>query len=274
MGEARQELHERKRDWAPVLARCGLVAKGVSYGLVAFLALKLALGEGGKAESREGALATIAQSAFGKFVICLLALGFAAYALWRMADALFGAPDDDDGGAKELAKRAGYLARGAVYAALTYSAIRIVASSGGSHESQTRKTREAAAEILSWPAGTWLVGLAGAVLVGAGAYNAYRGLSKRFTKHWRRNLGEAAARWGERLGVVGLVARGAVFGLIGAFLIKAAAEYDPKEAIGLDGALQKLANAPYGPWLLTVVAAGLLAYGVFCVAEARYRDVG
>jgi hypothetical protein len=86
-------------------------------------------------------------------------------------------------------------------------------------------------------------------------------------------MGEAPRRWGERTGVVGLLARSVVFGLIGAFVIKAALEYDPKEAIGLDGALQKLAGEAYGTWLLGLTAAGLLAYAIFCFVEARYRRV-
>ena len=86
-------------------------------------------------------------------------------------------------------------------------------------------------------------------------------------------MGEAPRRWGERTGVVGLLARGVVFGLIGAFVIKAALEYDPKQAIGLDGALQKLAGEAYGAWLLGLTAAGLVAYAIFCFVEARYRRV-
>jgi hypothetical protein len=64
-----------------------------------------------------------------------------------------------------------------------------------------------------------------------------------------------------------------VFALIGIFVVKAAYDYNPREAIGLDGALQKLASQSYGSWLLGIVAAGLLAYAVFCFFEARYREV-
>jgi hypothetical protein len=75
------------------------------------------------------------------------------------------------------------------------------------------------------------------------------------------------------LGVVGHLARGVVFGLIGVFLVRAAWQYDPEEAIGLDGALAKVLRADYGDTLLGLVAAGLAAYGVYCFAEARYRVV-
>lgn len=86
-------------------------------------------------------------------------------------------------------------------------------------------------------------------------------------------MSPVALKWGTRLGVAGLLARMVVFGLVGAFLIKAAVEYDPSNAIGIDGALQKLVHQSYGPWLLGVTAAGLIAYGLFCLVEARYREV-
>ena len=109
--------------------------------------------------------------------------------------------------------------------------------------------------MLSWPGGTWIVGIAGAVIIGAGAWNAYRGVARTFD------------------GVVGHIARGVVFALIGVFAIKAGVDYKPTAAIGFDGALRKLAHHSYGPYLLGFTAAGLVAYAVYCFADARYRDV-
>jgi hypothetical protein len=254
--------------WIEALGRTGLVAKGVSYGLVGFLALEVALGKGGRATSRNGALATIAREGWGEAILILLALGFAAYALWRLAETIWPASDDD--GAKLLAKRAGTLGRAAIYAGLTYSALKI--AFGSSEESQTARAHQATAHVLEWPGGTWIVGLAGAGIVAAGLYNAYRGLTRKFTDRWEKRSGEIPT-WGERAGVVGLLARAVVFCLIGAFFIKGAVEYDPSEPVGLDGALQKLAHQTYGEWLLGLTAAGLVAYGIFCLVEARYRRV-
>jgi hypothetical protein len=255
----------RRERWVEVLGRAGLVAKGVSYGLVAVLALEVALGTGGRATSRQGALAAIASHGWGKALLILLALGFAAYTLWRLADTIW--PNEEGDG---LAKRAGSLARAAIYGGLTYSAAKI--AFGSAQQSQNAKAHHAAATVLGWPAGTWLVGLAGACIVAGGLYNGYRGVTKKFTKRWERSGGEVS-RWGERSGVVGLLARGVVFGLIGAFVIKAAVDYNPRDAVGFDGALQKLAHEAYGQWLLGVTAAGLLAYAIFCLVEARYRRI-
>jgi hypothetical protein len=261
---------EVERNWVPAFARAGLVAKGVSFAIVGGLAIALAAGEGGKAASREGALATIADETAGWILLVLLALGFAAYALWRFAEPFV---EDADDGIKKYAKWAGWIARGAVYVSLTYATIQILLGAHGGH-SQDAKARQAASEILSWPAGTWLVGIAGAAVVGAGAFNGYRAVSRSFRKNWKTGeMSETALKWGTRVGVVGLLARMVVFGLIGWFLIKAAVEFDPSNAIGLDGALQKLVHQSYGPFLLGVTAAGLVAYGAYCLVEARYRAV-
>ena len=271
----RQPAGEAKRrgrsgsGWYAWLARAGLVAKGVSFGIVAVLAIKLAVGHGGKATSREGALHELAGESFGKVVLSLLVVGFAAYALWRFVDA-WAAPGDD---AKKWAKRAGSVGRGLIYAALAYSAAKLLAGAGGSG-SQNERARETAETLFSWPAGTWLVGIAGVVVIGVGLWNLYRGLALKFEDRWRTGeMGATARRWAGRVGAVGHVARAVVFGLIGVFIVKAALQYDPKEAIGLDGALQKLASAEYGPYLLGLTAAGLLAYGLYCLVDARYRDV-
>ena len=256
-----------------MLARVGLVAKGVSYGVVGVLAVKLAVGGGGTATSRTGALEELAQQSFGKVVLVLLAAGFAAYASWRFVEAFAQRQSGDEGALKKWGKRGGYVGRGLIYAGLTFSAIKILTQSGGGG-SQNEKAHKTTATVLSWPAGTWIVGIAGALTLAAGLWNLYRGLSRSFEDRWRiREMSERARRWGGRLGVLGHLARAVVFTLIGIFVIKAAIDYSPRDAIGLDGALQKLAHAGYGPYLLGVTAAGLVCYGLFCLVDARYRDV-
>ena len=258
----------RNRGWIRVLARIGLVAKGVSYVLVGILAIKVAIGEGGKTTSRTGALQSVADEWFGKVLLIGLALGFAAYALWRLAQTFFEAEDD----AKGWGKRAGYLGRAAIYAGLTYSAVKLL--TGGHQESQTGKAHKATAQVLSWPAGKWIVLAAGLAIVGAGLWNGYQAVTRNFEEKWNRaKMSEFARKWGKRVGAAGMLARAVVFCLIGGFMVKAAIDYRPKDAIGLDGALAKLASHTYGTWLLGATAAGLLAYAVYCFVDARYRRV-
>jgi hypothetical protein len=262
--------------WYAWLARIGLLAKGVSFAIVGILAIKLALGAGGKATSRQGALQTLAQHWFGKLLLILLAAGFAAYAIWRFVQAFAEREEDEGeakGEAKKWGKRAGYVGRGLIYAGLTFTTIKILTGSG-SQESQNEKAHKTTAAILDWPAGRWIVGIVGLCIVGAGLWNAYRGIARKFEDKWRTGqMSETERRWGGRAGLVGHLARAVVFTLIGIFVTKAAIEFDPKEAIGIDGALQKLAREAYGPWLLGLTAAGLIAYALFCVVDARYRDV-
>jgi hypothetical protein len=275
-----EEIRSEARSgggWYAFLARAGLVAKGISYGIVGVLAIEVALGTGGKATSRTGALQTLAQSTFGKVLLALLAFGFAAYAIWRFVQAFAEKEDEREdeakGEAKKWGKRAGYIGRGLIYASLTASAVTILLSSGG-QQSQNAKAHSATASVLGWPGGPWIVGSAGLIIIGVGLWNAYRGVTRKFEDQWRTGeMNETARTWGSRAGLIGHLSRAVVFALIGIFVLKAAIEYDPKEAIGLDGALQKLADASYGPYLLGLTAVGLLAYGLYCLVDAGYRDV-
>ena len=264
---ARRDV-EHGRGWFGALARAGIVAKGVSYGLVGVLAALLVASRSGKATSREGALATLVQEPAGKVVLGLLVVGFAGFAAWQLARTFLGRNDD---GAKGWAKRAGYLGRALIYLALTLATARLLF--GVRANSQTQDARENTGLVLSWPGGRWIIGAVALGILAAGAWNVYRAVSREFVDAWMGSLSKTAKRWGERAGVVGHLARGIVFGLIGVFLGKAALEYDPKEAVGLDGALQEVAQATYGRWLLGLVALGLVCYGLFCLVDARYRDV-
>jgi hypothetical protein len=258
-------------SWVEGLGRYGLVAKGLSYGLVGVLAAALAVAGEGRATSREGALGELAQESwYGKPVLVALALGFLAYAVWRGVQAVFdrGREGSD---ASAVAKRVGYAARAVLYVALAVAAIQVLdGTSGGDGVEE----QELTARVLEYPAGRWLVGLVGLAFIGAALFNAYRAFTQKFEEKW--NAGEMSPverEWLPRVSSLGLLARFVVFGLIGAFLVRAAYQHDPTEAIGLDGALRKVIQASYGPVLLAIVAGGLLCYALFCFAEARYRRV-
>jgi hypothetical protein len=261
--------HSRWLGW---VGRVGLVAKGVSYALVAVLAVAVAASVGGRATSREGALEVVADEAYGPPLILALALGFAAYALWRLAQAILDR-DDEGADAAGLAKRLGYFGRALLYFGLAATTLTLLDGTGD-ESSQTGQARETTAEVLSWPAGRWIVAAVGLGFLGAAATNAYRAITQKFEEKWYvDDLGERAKRALASLGSAGLLARFVVFGLIGLFFVRAAWEYDPKEAIGLDGALRKLVEGPYGEALLGALAAGLFCYALFCFVEARYRRV-
>ena len=249
------------------LSRAGFVARGLIYGIIGILAIKLALGAGGKTTNQQGALETIARQPFGKVLLILVAIGLAGYALWRLLRALLGhGPEDSD----STFERVAAFASGIVYAGLCAIAVEILLGSGGSSGNANKTT----AGVFGWPAGTWLVGIAGAVLVGVGLYQGYRGLSKDFLKDSKtEQMSPGVKKWIEWIGTFGHLARMVVFCLVGAFLINAAIDYNPNKAVGLDGALAKIADASYGPFLLGIVAAGLIAFGVYSLTDARYRRI-
>jgi hypothetical protein len=255
--------------WTERLGRAGLVAQGISFGIVGVLALMLALGQGGKATSREGALKTIVETGWGKALLGFLVIGFVGYAVWRCSEAFFDRDNDGDD-TKGLAKRAAALGKACIYLGLTVTTISLLAGGGGGGGGG----KQQAAGVLGWPAGRWIVGAVGLAIGGAALFQFYRAATAKFMDDMKTGeMGPDLHDWVERTGRVGFAARGIVFGVIAWFLVKAAVQYDPKEAVGLGGALSKLAQASYGPFLLGVTAAGLVAFAVFCLAQARWRDI-
>jgi hypothetical protein len=250
-------------------ARLGMLASGVLYLTVAWLAVQV-IDEAETAADTGGALRKIAAAPYGRAALAALAIGFAGYALWRFLVAALGEKVEAN---EEVnwPKRLWYLARGAVYAGLCLTTMSILL---GADEPQGSGGSRSAAEALSWPAGRWIVGAVGLGLIAYGLGSAVRGLLRKFEKDLRTyQMSRRAREWLARVGQVGWTVRGAVFVLIGAFLVQAALEFDAKESKGLDGALDELARQPYGRYLVGAVAAGLAAYGVFQFVRARYRRV-
>jgi hypothetical protein len=253
-----------------VLARAGFVARGLIYGIVGILAIKLALGAGGKTTDQSGALKTIAHQPFGEVLLILVATGLAGYSLWRLLHALLGhGPEKTD----DTFDRIAAFGSGIAYAVVCGVAVQILLD-GGSGGGNSENASKAAGGVLGWPAGTWLVGCAGAVVIGIALYQGYRGVTTDFLKDAKtEQMSGTTRRWYKRIAIFGHLARMVVFGLIGIFLLRAAIDFNPDKAVGLDGALAKLANASYGSALLGVVAAGLVAFAIYSLADARYRKL-
>ncbi len=264
--EARGVARQPGFEW---FARAGIATRGVVYGLVGFLALELALGVGGKTTSQSGALATIAHQPLGEVLLIVVAIGLAAYAIWRLFTAAFGSRETQE---HETARRLAALASGIAYGGLCYTAVRILVGSGSSGGSSSPKSETAG--VLGWPGGTAIVAVSGAAVIVVGLIQAYRGLSQDFLEECETaRMSASAQRSFAVLGVFGHLARAVVFGLVGYGLITAALNYSPRSAIGLDGALQKLSHSTDGPLLLGIVAAGLLGFGLYSIVDARYHKV-
>jgi uncharacterized protein DUF1206 len=276
VGEVKQEVkHDVEQaaesPWTRRLARLGHVARGITFCLVAVLALEVAFGLGGKITDRQGALKTIADDPIGRVILACLAVGLAGYALWRFAQAFLG-EKLESGEDVSVWKRIGNLGKALLYSGLAIVSARLVfqADEGGGNKEEDRVT----GWILEQPAGRWVVGAIGVAIVGAGLFNLYRAVSRKFRDELKEEqMGRTERRWYTAIGVAGHLARATIFSIAGLFLLKAAYEFDPKEAVGLDGALAKVAHADYGTVLLVLVASGLFAYGLFSFVQARYREV-
>lgn len=247
-------------------ARLGLGARGLIYLLMGLLALAVAFGRSASETDQRGALKAVAQHSGGKALLVLLAVGFAAYAVWRLSQAAFGVPGDGDG----AGPRVKALASGVVYAALAVTTVSVLAGSGGSTR-QGDQQQALTARVMAHSGGRWLVGAAGLVLLGVSAVMVYDGATKKFEKHLRMQEMTATTRSVVgKLGMVGTMARGVVMGLTGILVVQAAVQFRPDKARGLDGALRTLAGQPYGQTLLVLAALGLVAFGVYGFAEARW----
>jgi hypothetical protein len=269
-GDAKHGVRRAARsDWIDRFARAGLAARGLMYLVIAWIAGQIAFGGSSQQADRQGAIRSLASNGAGEVLVAIAGAGFAGYAIWRLAEACFGHRDED--GAKKLAKRGTALFRAVLYGWFAVNTFLILAgASNGGGSDQSSKTWSA--RLMGQPLGRWLVVAVGVGFVIGGGALAWRGLSTKFDENLKlAEMGHVMQRIVKTVGLVGNVARGLVFGLIGVFFIVAAATYDPQKARGLDGSLRALAGGAWGKAALTAVAAGLAAFGVYSFAEAAYR---
>ena len=255
------------------LAQVGLIAYGVVHLLVAWLALQLAWGGGGGSADQSGAMATLADEPFGKPLLWVLAIGLIALALWQLAELLRKVPGLRGSGEEKKKAVTGTVktvAKTLVYVFLAVTALRFATGGGTSSSGQQQHT---VAGVFGWPAGRFLVGVAALVVIGVGVYHVRKGVTKHFLKEIDTAQATAGQRRAiERSGQFGYPAKGVALALAGGLLGWAAITFDPAKARGLDGALRTLLDAPFGKALLTVVAIGIAAFGVFCFFRARYPE--
>lgn len=249
-----------------LMARLGYVARGVVYVLIGGLALVAAFGGGGKTVGTKGALAELLGQPFGAVLLAAIAVGFMCFAAWRLAQALLDA-DHLGSDAKALRRRAGHLGSAIISLGLAGSAVSLIIGVGSGNDDAA--ARDWTATILSAPFGQWLVGFIGLGVAGAGIWFVVKGWKASFEDE----LDTKARAWVVPLGRFGYSARGALFVVVGGFLVAAAVHANARQAKGLAGALQALQQQPYGWVLLAVAAAGLFAFGVFMLVVARYRRI-
>ena len=272
--DAPATLSVRARDRREVVARVGLVAKGGLYLSVGVAAVMFALGRtDSDSASQTGVIETMAGQPFGAVVVGALAVGLLLHGLWQLVATFTGDPVEGDG-AKERAK---FLAKAVIYLGLAglatsklVSGVSSGDSSGGGGSSGG--TDAAASTLLSLPFGVWIAAGVGLVVAGIGVYEIVRhGRQAKFMERIGRTEDGAIRRNVRRAGRVGYSALGVVSLLAGAFFVVAAIQHDPDRSKGMSETLRTIADQPWGPPVLYGVAVGVVLYGLFTLAESRYR---
>jgi hypothetical protein len=266
-----ENAKRQARPWIENLARCGYAARGVVFLVIGILAVQAARGTGGQATDPQGVLFKISQQSFGQVMLFLLGVGLLGYALWRLVTALWDS-ENEGRDMKGLAKRIGYALSGFVYGGLALTAFQL--ARGSQARNGNSEQYQWTARVLAQPLGTWVIVLAGLIVIGVALSTLYKSYSAKFLKHLNTgSMSSVEKTWVTRTGRAGYAARGVVFILIGWFLIRAGLQSDPSKTGGVDQALTTLAHQPHGPWLLGIVATGLIAYGLYSFCEAYYRRV-
>jgi hypothetical protein len=252
------------------LTRTGFIGYGLVHLALGSLAIQIALGHSVQEGDQSGAFHVLAGQPFGKLLLIVVAVGLAAMAIWQLLLAAVGHVDKR--GKARTFERIASGARVVVYAVLAWTAYKVLK---GTAASSARQQQDVTSGVMSHRGGVWLIGIVGLGVVALGIgliwYGAKHQFERKLMTGQMSRPAKRVARW---LGTAGYVAKGVAFGIVGILLVDAAVTHDPGASTGLDAALRALAAQPYGAFLLVVVGAGVIAFGVFCFFQARYRKVG
>jgi hypothetical protein len=247
------------------LLRLGYVVRGMIYGMIGVLALQVAIGSGGTLTDPQGAIAAIGRTAPGGVLLYIVLAGLMGYGVWGLIRAIAD-PLHKGADVKGLAERLGFAISGISYLALGLATFNLITGQAAAAQNgaQTAQAQQAVGDILSKPWGAWVVAAVALGITVAGLVQIYQGTQPDFARQYQPYaLNGNQRKWIARLGRFGMGARGLVFALIGFGLFLAASQNNPEQAQGIDGVLTSLLQQPYGPWLLALVALGLIAFGIY-----------
>jgi hypothetical protein len=253
-------------EWLDHAARIGLIAYGLVHLVIAWLAVQLALGDRSGSADSKGAVQQLSQQPFGQALVWAVAVGMFLLAVWQALEGLFGYRDEE--GFTRLRKRVTAGGKAVVYVVIGLSAVHAATGSSSSGKNGTDSTT---AKVMDWPGGQVIVCAVGVAIMGIGGYLVHRAFTEKFAKHinaeGRSGQAGKAYLW---FGKAGYTAKGVTFGIVGALFLYAGLSHEAKKSGGLDQALHKVLQQPFGPFLLVVIALGLACYGLFCFARARH----
>lgn len=264
-----QNLDIKHEEWVEKMARAGYLAKGAIYILIGVLSAMAAFGAGGQSAGKTEAFKVIEQQPFGQVLLVLVAIGFIGYAVWRYVQA-FKDTENKGTDTKGLFQRIGFAFSGVLYLSFAFYALKMVFGNSGGGGGQSGR-QQLIGELLSQPFGQILVGLLALFAIGKGVNQLYKGFKKGFMKEIRGVSGKERELY-ERAGQVGYISRGVVLGIIGFFMGRAAILSSASQAKGTEGVFDFLGSAG-GPWLMGLIAIGVVAYGAFQIVKAKYKPI-
>lgn len=262
-------LHPERSAAVRTIARLGFAAKGLLAIMIGALALRLALGNGGRITGPKGALQVFLHEPFGRGMLAIIALGLWAHALWKGLQAILD-PEDKGTGFAAVMERTSYGLTALGYIVLGMAAARLVVGLplGGGGEIE-----KLAATALSAHFGRWVVGLIGAVVIIAAAVQIRFAARAGFRHILRLEELPRPLRWAVvAIGSAGYGALALLSALVGYFLFRVALSFRPDQAGGWSQALGFLTAFHHGRWLLGVTAAGIVCYGLYFLIQVHYRE--
>jgi hypothetical protein len=262
--QAGQEAHQS--EWLDHAARIGLVAYGLVHLVLAWLAIQLAFGDKEGSADSQGAVQQLAEQPFGQALVWAVAIGMFLLALWQGLEAIFGYRDEE--GFTQVRKRVTAAGKAVIYVVIGVSAVH---AATGPSTSKKNGTDSTTAKVMDWPGGQVIVAAVGLAIIGIGGYLVYLAYTEKFAKHinaeGKSGSSGTAYLW---FGKAGYTSKGVAFALVGGLFLYAGLSHDAKKSGGLDQALHKVLQQPFGPFLLVAIALGLACYGLFCFARARH----
>jgi hypothetical protein len=239
-------------------ARVGFALDGLLHAAMGWAGLQLVwIGRSTSTADESGALTGISSTLGGRAVLWVGAVGFAVVTVWNLARALTGRHCENG------RKRLEHAADGIAYATVAWSAVAFAVGTG---QTSRASTMQITSTLLAMPAGPFLVVLTGAAVAGVGVFSIWSGLSRDFLVDLARRPGRTLT-W---IGVIGFVARGIAFALVGLLFVFAAWTNRSSDSTGIDGALHWLQNQPAGQYALAVISLGLVFFGVYLLLRARH----
>ena len=250
------------------VARAGYVVRGLLHIIIGYLAVRIALGTGGGSADQSGALAALSTKPGGIVALWAAVVALVIMALWRLAETALGRSTDpkSQGAMPELLDRVKAFALAVVYFGFAYSTFGFASGAGKSTGEQNSGL---SARLMQTGSGTVVLVVGGAIIVAVGGYHVYKGASHSFLN----DLNGTSSTLVRRLGVIGYIAKGLVIVGAGVLVIVAASLSQPDKATGLDAALKALGAQPYGAILLLIAGLGIVTYGLYSFAMARYAKM-